>query len=394
MKRYFLFFLFSILCLSLSGCFTQAYEPEATPIHTPIVIQRPEYVVTKGDVISIIQVSGRVTPIKQQSIFFTVDGMVKEVLVASGESVEEGTVLARLDAPERYVADVSNARLELTRAKLELEQALLNAPIELAEARQKVVDTEKLLQRAEANYQWALVNLNEAGIAKAKNDLDIAQAEYDKAVANEKRLSEGGETSTVSLAELAFAAAEARFELANQALESIELKAPFDGQILSLAVAPGSSIKAFQTIMTLADPTALEITAVVDTNQTGSLAAGQKAEIRLSSKGDEEYKGEIIAVPIIQDGNKTDADYRIHIEIDDRSLLELGDSASIRILVDSRTNVLCLPPAAIRTFQGDNFVIVEQDGVQRRVNVILGLRSIDLVEIISGLQEGQKVIGQ
>lgn len=394
MKRIVILILLLILCLSLSGCITSASGPEVTPVATPIVVQRPEYFVARGDVSSSLQVSGRVTPVKQQNIFFTSDGVIKEVLIASGDMVQKGTVLARLDAPERYLADVTSAQLELSKAKLDLEEAIFDTPIALAEANQKVVDTEKDLSRVRQNYQWATINLNEAGIAKAKNDLDLAQAEYDKAVAEVTRLAEGNETSPVHLAELALRAAQAKFDLANQALTSIELQAPFDGQIIALGVAPGSTIKAFQNIMTLADPSDLEISAIVDTAQMASIAPGQVAQIKLSSLGEKEISGKIVSIPLLQDGNSVESDRRIHISIEDRSTLRLGDSASIRILLDSHNNVLFLPPAAIRTFQGESFVIVDMDGVQRRVNVVLGLRSTDRVEIISGLEEGQKVIGQ
>jgi len=388
-------FLTLAIAFSLTGCVIQSTGPEPTAIATPITVQRPEYVVERGDVNKILQVSGRVTPIKQQNIFFATDGVVKEVLVASGDIVQEGTVLARLDAPERYISDVTNAQLELAEAKLKLEDAQLNAPIALAEAIQSVTVAQKVLLSAEAAYKWATTNLNEAGIAKAKNDLDMAQGEYNKAQAMVERISEGGEMSTIGLAELALAAAEAKFDLANQSLSSIELKAPFDGQIMSLGVVPGSTVKSFQVIMTLADPTSLEISALVDANQISSLAPGQAAQIRLSSHGDEEFTGNIIAVPMAQDGtNPANYDSRIHIKIEDGAMLKLGDSASIKVLIDTRENVLCLPPAAIRTFQGENFVIVEINGIQRRVNVILGLKSTDLVEVVSGLQEGQKIIGQ
>ena len=48
----------------------------------------------------------------------------------------------------------------------------------------------------------------------------------------------------------------------------------------------------------------------------------------------------------------------------------------------------------LRTFQGRDFVFIEEDGVQRRVDVQLGLRSAERVEVLGGLREGQVVIGQ
>jgi len=77
---------------------------------------------------------------------------------------------------------------------------------------------------------------------------------------------------------------------------------------------------------------------------------------------------------------------------ENEDVLRLGDAATILIKVDARQDVLWLPPAAIRSFQGQDFVFVESGGVQR--NVVLGLKANDRVEIVSGLEEGQRVIGQ
>jgi hypothetical protein len=73
--------------------------------------------------------------------------------------------------------------------------------------------------------------------------------------------------------------------------------------------------------------------------------------------------------------------------------MTLGEAASAVIEVEKRENVLWLPPAALRIFQGRDFVFVEENGVQRRVDVLLGLSSADRVEILEGLSEGQTVLG-
>jgi len=80
--------------------------------------------------------------------------------------------------------------------------------------------------------------------------------------------------------------------------------------------------------------------------------------------------------------------------LDDTGLaLILGEAASVTVVIDEHQNVLWLPPAALRTFQGQDSVLVEAGGVQRRVDVRLGLKSADRVEILEGLSEGQVVVG-
>jgi len=74
--------------------------------------------------------------------------------------------------------------------------------------------------------------------------------------------------------------------------------------------------------------------------------------------------------------------------------VDIGDIANITVILQQKRNVLWLPPQAIRTFQGRQFVVVQEGDRQRRVDVELGIQSQDKVEITSGLREGQKVVGQ
>jgi len=52
-----------------------------------------------------------------------------------------------------------------------------------------------------------------------------------------------------------------------------------------------------------------------------------------------------------------------------------------------------LPPVSIRSFQGREFVVIQEGDGQARADVRLGLESDERVEIIEGVQEGQVVIG-
>ncbi len=54
--------------------------------------------------------------------------------------------------------------------------------------------------------------------------------------------------------------------------------------------------------------------------------------------------------------------------------------------------VLWLPPQAIRVFEGREFVVVRDGDMQRRVDLKTGLKTVECVEIIEGLSEGQVVI--
>ncbi len=69
----------------------------------------------------------------------------------------------------------------------------------------------------------------------------------------------------------------------------------------------------------------------------------------------------------------------------------LGDLVRVRVVIESKDNVLWLPPQAIRVFEGRQFVVVQDVQGLRRVDVTLGIQGSERVEIMSGLSEGQIV---
>jgi multidrug efflux pump subunit AcrA (membrane-fusion protein) len=433
-----------IFVFVLTACSGTGGKATPTLVPTPVTVEKPVYTVQRGTVTEVVQLTGRVAPVQQENLYFRSDGVVKEVLVSAGDSVEEDTVLARLDEPEQYQANVAATELAYLEAQRNLEQVKLDMPINLAEAKLALEDsltlekfrtdfaiTEQKLQSAQARYDnlagrpetdpiradalnaliearrahyLATINLNwakgeytEAEIDQIHTELDLAKANYEKAAAEVDLWGADSPTSELAMAELILADAEARFAMAQKALEAVELRAPFAGQVLSLGIAPGSSVSAFQSVITLADPAVLEIRAVPDAEDLEGLSVGQQALVRLSSQSGEEFTATVTGLPMTGTaaGDENGVDQSVHLQLEDESVpLVLSDAAVILITIDEREDVLWLPPAALRSFQGETFVFVDLNGVQRRVNVSVGLVSADRVEIVSGLEEGQTVIGQ
>lgn len=73
--------------------------------------------------------------------------------------------------------------------------------------------------------------------------------------------------------------------------------------------------------------------------------------------------------------------------------VEAGDLVRVTVVLEQKDGVLWLPPAAIRTFEGRTFVVIQEGAAQRQVDVTLGIESDDRVEIEEGLVEGDVVVG-
>jgi macrolide-specific efflux system membrane fusion protein len=74
--------------------------------------------------------------------------------------------------------------------------------------------------------------------------------------------------------------------------------------------------------------------------------------------------------------------------------LKFGDTVTVLVEQANKTGILWLPPAAIREVGGRTFVIVNETKGPKRIDIEIGLQTADKVEISSGLDEGQVVIGQ
>lgn len=351
------------------------------------------------------------------------------------EQAEFDLAQLQLDIPVK----ISEARLEALKAQTELDKARskrlaldaprTNDPLVLAKAEAEYAAAKLAYDEAEEIYaglsnreesdperiaalswlmdartymyqklavvNWYKGSASPAEIALADAELAVAQAKYDRAAANLSAWDSETGSFELRLAEAKVADAQANLQTALEAKQNIELRAPFAGQIQSVTIAPGDQTTARKAVITLVDPASLEITFIPTPDQAKLLGVGQALIVRLNSQPGKDLIGMISQVPLNSSpATGTTVDNSIHIVLDESNIiLTMGELATIVIQLDSRAGVLWLPPAAFRNFQGQDFVIIEENGVQRRTNVRLGLASDERIEILEGLEEGQLVIG-
>jgi len=162
-------------------------------------------------------------------------------------------------------------------------------------------------------------------------------------------------------------------------------------------IVPGDS-----AVVTVADPNTLEISAELQSDDMQELAEGMPATMVLVSRPGEIFEGAIRKLPYpygsgggsdkVEEEDKTT---RMSVEGGIlESGIELGDLMRVTVVLEEKPGVLWLPPQAVRTFEGRNFVVVQDGEAQRRVDVKLGIKSDDRVEILEGLKDGQVIVGR
>jgi multidrug efflux pump subunit AcrA (membrane-fusion protein) len=151
-------------------------------------------------------------------------------------------------------------------------------------------------------------------------------------------------------------------------------------------------VDAYNRAILLAEPGGLEVRADMQAADARQLAQGMPAVVEITNRPGEKVSGQVRRVPYGGGGgSETDGSVRVALE---EGQFGLGDVVLVTVVLEHKGDVLWLPPEAIRSFEGRDFVVVQEGEVQRRVDVKLGLEGEDQVEIEEGLSQGPIVVGQ
>jgi HlyD family secretion protein len=310
--------------------------------------------------------------------------------LADGRTSDELTI-------EKARADYLTAEKALRKAQEAYEKVANRSETdpERVMALDALLDARQRRDQTQALLNWYTRSPAEAEMNQVDAEIALAEARYQLARETCEQLKAGTDPKELRLAQARLANAEAQLNLAQKSLEAVELRAPFDGQVLSIGIAPGTQVTGFQKVLTVAEPTRLELTFIPQAGALQELSGGQQVLIRLHRRPDEELKGSIMALPDFSEESSLNAvDPAVHVALEDADIeLTLGELAAVTVELAQRENVLWIPPAGLRTFQGLDFAIIQDGELQRRVDVRLGLRSPERVEILDGLEEGQLVVG-
>lgn len=327
-----------LLVLLLVSCSGQSTRENATPtpIPTPVIPTKPTYKVQRGAVEQKVKFTGRIVPARESELFFGVGGRVDEILVAQGDDVKEGQLLA--------VLETGNREFDLKRAQAQLDLAVLDY-------RMTELQTPSYL----STYSLTMA-------IKAKQ-VELAQ---------------------INLDEL------------NKAVADARIVSPMDGRVRSLRISDGAVAEAFKPVITVSDLSVLEVNADVGGETLTRLEEGMPVSILPVVLEGETLEGQVVSLPYpYGSGSRETSDQSVWI-ISNSDLAQagydLGDLVEVVVLIDQSVDALWLPPQAVRTFEGRKFVVVKDDEGQRRVDVRIGLQSEDRVEVLEGVLEGETVL--
>ena len=355
MKRKFLT-LFVAFVILLAGCGTPSAGTEATPTPYPTPV-KATFTVQRGDIAIDAKLTGRVSPLALQTVYFQIGGQVSEVLANVNDVVTEGQLLGELAEAREIKAKAEETQRTIRRIQIDLEIAKLTLD----------------------QYKSQGKSPNEIKIQELQ--VELAQMEYDQ-----------------KLAELGIDPNAAVVDEIDAQIAQARAFAPAAGTIIA-AVTVGRKVTTSTPAFILGDPNQLEIIASLDESKGDSeikeMFEGMPVVVSLDAKPDVKFNGTIRQLPS-PFGTGSSEDRVIHIVLDvlpSATTYQSGDKVTAIVQLASKQDILWLPPDAIRKAGGRTFVIINSDTGPKRVDIEIGLQTRDMVEIVSGLTEGQVVLG-
>jgi HlyD family secretion protein len=347
--------------------------------------------VTQGTFEDFIPVRGRVAPLSTVYLETIEGGRVEKVLVEDGATVKAGDPI-----------------LELSNTTLQLD--VISREAQIAEQLNNLQTTELLFEQNRLQYDRDLVQID-YDVTRLKRDLDrkkallargaIARATYD-AVSDEYNFTVERRKVTIAArdAEQALRTAQtkqlsdtvARLQsnlgIARRNLDALTVRAPIDGQLTALDAEIGQSKDRGAKLGQIDSLDAFKITAEVDEFYVARVDVGQSAGFAINGVTVAATVAKVY--PQIRDGRFT-VDLRIKGELPPG--LRRGQTIDLRLELGGATPALLIANGPFYQDTGGNWAfVVGSDGSATRRDIRLGRRNPQFIEVLDGLQPGDRVL--
>jgi HlyD family secretion protein len=346
----------------------------------------------KRNIIETITANGKIQPEMEVKISPDVSGEIVELTVKEGYEVKKGQLLLRIK-PDIYISQKDRSMAAISSARARLAQA------------------EAQYTQADLSFKRSKQLFNEQTISKS--DFEQAQASYTVAKAE------------VDAAKFSVISAEASLKEANENLVKTSIYAPMSGTVSMLLVelgerVAGTNLMAGTEMLRVADLSRMEAQVEVNENDIVKVKLGDTALIEVDAYLDRKFKGIVTEIANsakttgVSADQVTNFDVKILVLPDSyQSLVDAGDknpfrpgmSASVDIQTESKSGILTVPIQAVTTRTDTTRIVPAASGKDIRTLVFIsdgkyalakdvktGIQDNNYIEILSGLNENDKVI--
>jgi RND family efflux transporter MFP subunit len=267
----------------------------------------------------------------------------------------------------------------------------------VAQAQQQVLLATRPSTAQDIEAQRALVEQASQQLQKAQQpytqfDLDQQQHVVDQAAAQLRSRQNPYTDQDVQAAQAGVDQAQAALQLAQLGVRETQIVAPVDGIVFDRQVSPGALVGPTSPIVVLIPPS-LEVAVNVDETQLGNVTRNQTVSLQVPAYPGETFAGKVSTVsPGIDQKSRTAS---VRIQPDDQSgKLRPGMLAQVSIVTGMQPDALLVPREALLgtpTSNGQATLVTLDGGRAARTSVRLGIVGDQMVQVTSGIVDGQIV---
>jgi HlyD family secretion protein len=349
----------------------------------------------KGNISRVVVGAGKIESVTTVKISSNLSGDLIERDVKDGDPVKKGMVLGKIDA-KPFLAQEKQALAAANAAKSDIASAQ--------------VDVDRYSRELERTQKLA-----EKGMSSAA-DLDLAKANHEGAIA---RLASAREKYTSSLA---------MYEQQQTNVSRTELISPIDGNVIELSREVGERVRGSDfsedTVMTVAALNNMEVKIEVGEHEVVFLKPGQRAEMTVDALEGQTFEGSVVEIAqkalIKNPGTESEVTtFPVKVLLDNRPAGVLpGMSAEVRITAETRNDAVIVPIQAVtvrpekqlpdaktageanttltakhsRETLAKVVFVIDGDNKAHARRVRTGIASDTDLEILEGLQDGERVV--
>jgi RND family efflux transporter MFP subunit len=355
----------ALAVIAIAAAAWYALQPRAVSVHTTSVVTS-----FPSQQFVVLNATGYVVAQRKAAIASKATGRLEWLGVTEGSRVKAGEVIARLDSRD-VVAQAQSAEANVRASRA----ALAQAQAEEWEANVQLKRNEDLLA---------------AGFV-SRSVVDTAKARADRAGAG------------VANARAAIGVAEANARNAEVAVDYTQIRAPFDGVILSKSANVGDMVTPFSSaadskgaVVTMADMSTLEVEADVSESSLVKIKVGQPCEIILDALPDTRFRGRVSRMVPTVDRAKATVMTKVQFDaIDPRILPEMSAKVSFlsqEVTAAQQQPRLAVAPDALLSRGGGDVLFAVRDGKAVEVRVARGDKIGDVVVISGDVRSGEKAV--
>jgi HlyD family secretion protein len=348
--------------------------------------------VARGRFDDFLPLRARVTPLVTVYLDAVEGGRVEKVLVEDGAMVQQGQLLAELSNSDlqlnllarqsdvsREVNSMRSQELALAQSQIGDERAVIDAQLTADKARRQF-ETQRPL--AEKGYISAkMFNDSRDEYQSAQRRAEVIR----RAQATNRRL----QSSQLAQLRASNASLSGSLDIARAILDALNLRAPVTGQLTAFSIQVGQSLNRGERLGQIDSAGRNKLVAQVDEFYLGRVEPGQVATVEAGGKS---FKAKVAKIyPQVRNGT---FEVDLHFVGAEPAELQRGQTMQVRLTLGDPTPATLIPNGAFYNETGGAWVfVVTPDGdaaVKRPVR--LGRRNADHIEVLEGLEPGERVI--